>query len=142
MESTRFGINFNNWYTDAFRTFVQLAPASNLPNDKALLQKFFDTYNPPDESSKQKKSNATYGLQPLRSIHTNPKLSDSSGVESVDPKTIWIILSIAFGVLLIACINFTTLAIGRSADRGKEVGVRRLSVQNGSSSFFNFSVRP
>src|SRR5205085_6121653 len=29
-------------------------------------------------------------------------------------------------VLLIACINFTTLAIGRSAGRAKEVGVRKV----------------
>jgi putative ABC transport system permease protein len=36
------------------------------------------------------------------------------------------LLSIAAGVLLIACINFTTLAIGRSARRAKEVGVRKV----------------
>src|ERR1051325_6002205 len=35
-------------------------------------------------------------------------------------------LNIAAGVLLIACINFTTLAIGRSAGRSKEVGVRKV----------------
>src|SRR5437762_1255990 len=43
-----------------------------------------------------------------------------------NPKTIWILLTIAAGVLLIACINFTTLAIGRSAGRSKEVGVRKV----------------
>ena len=47
-------------------------------------------------------------------------------IEQVNPKTIWILLSIAAGVLLIACINFTTLAIGRSARRAKEVGVRKV----------------
>ncbi len=34
---------------------------------------------------------------------------------TMDPKYIWILISIATGVLLIACINFTTLAIGRSS---------------------------
>ncbi|HZK65856.1 MAG TPA: FtsX-like permease family protein, partial [Puia sp.] len=33
---------------------------------------------------------------------------------------------IAAGILLIACINFTTLSIGRSASRAKEVGVRKV----------------
>jgi len=47
-------------------------------------------------------------------------------IAPVDPKTIWILLSIAAGVLLIACINFTTLSIGRSASRAKEVGVRKV----------------
>ena len=32
---------------------------------------------------------------------------------------------IALAVLLIACINFMTLAIGRSARRAREVGVRK-----------------
>jgi putative ABC transport system permease protein len=35
-------------------------------------------------------------------------------------------MTIAGGVLLIACINFTTLAIGRSVSRAKEVGVRKV----------------
>jgi putative ABC transport system permease protein len=125
MESTKFGGMFNNWYTDAFRTYVQLNLGSKLPHDEQLLQKFYQTYTP-DEKLKADISLANYGLQPLRSIHTDTKITDSSGVESVNPKTIWIILAIAFGVLLIACINFTTLAIGRSADRRKEVGVRKV----------------
>src|SRR6185436_8939302 len=42
------------------------------------------------------------------------------------PKTIWILLGIAFVVLLVACINFTTLAIGRSASRAREIGIRKV----------------
>ncbi|MEK7257122.1 MAG: FtsX-like permease family protein, partial [Bacteroidota bacterium] len=45
---------------------------------------------------------------------------------NVDPTGIWTLLAIAAGVLLIACINFTTLSIGRSAGRAKEVGVRKV----------------
>src|SRR5204863_4348133 len=66
-----------------------------------------------------------YGLQNLLSMHTDTVITGGA-VENVDPKTIWILLSIAAGVLLIACINFTTLAIGRSAGRSKEVGVRKV----------------
>ena len=64
-------------------------------------------------------------MQPLKAGHTDTKIFGGS-VEQVNPKTIWILLSIAAGVLLIACINFTTLAIGRSARRAKEVGVRKV----------------
>src|SRR4029078_55679 len=66
-----------------------------------------------------------YGLQPLMAGHTDTKIYGGS-IEQVNPKTIWILLSIAAGVLLIACINFTTLAIGRSARRAKEVGLRKV----------------
>ena len=58
-------------------------------------------------------------------MHTNPALVGIK-ISPVDPKSIWILLSIAAGVLLIACINFTTLSIGRSASRAKEVGVRKV----------------
>src|SRR5204863_423971 len=66
-----------------------------------------------------------YGLQNLLSMHTDTVITGGA-VENVDPKTIWILLAIAAGVLLIACINFTTLAIGRSAGRSREVGVRKV----------------
>jgi putative ABC transport system permease protein len=46
--------------------------------------------------------------------------------DSVKPENIWMLLALAAGVLLIACINFTTLAIGRSAGRAREVGIRKV----------------
>src|SRR6202041_1574983 len=70
----------------------------------------------------------TLHLQPLLHIHTDSWLqgSDFEDDGSINPKTIWILAGIAAGILLIACINFTTLAIGRSAGRSKEVGVRKV----------------
>ena len=126
LESTRFGEMFNNWYTTSFRTFVQLRAGSSLPDDANRLAKFHHTYNPGDATAKNGTPNATYGLLPLQSIHTDVRINDVSGTEPVDRRTIWIILFIAASILLIACINFTTLAIGRSAGRGKEVGVRKV----------------
>ena len=58
-------------------------------------------------------------------MHTDTKIGGGS-IDAIIPKNIWILLAIAAGVLLIACINFTTLAIGRSAGRAKEVGVRKV----------------
>jgi putative ABC transport system permease protein len=66
-----------------------------------------------------------FGLQPLKAIHTDTMILGGS-VVPVETKTIWILLGIAAGILIIACINFTTLAIGRSAGRSKEVGVRKV----------------
>jgi len=118
----------NNWNRISYETFVQLKPGSSLPDDKKLLADFRKKYYPDEETEarkngwKGKGSPATYGLQPLRDMHTNTKIDGGA----IDPKTIWILLSIAAGVLLISCINFTTLAIGRSAGRSKEVGVRKV----------------
>ena len=64
------------------------------------------------------------GLQPLRDLHLNPDLP--VGIAPVsDPRYALILGGIALLVLLIACINFTTLAVGRSVERTREVGVRK-----------------
>ena len=43
-----------------------------------------------------------------------------------DPTYSYLLLAIALGILFIACINFTTLTIGRSASRAREVGIRKV----------------
>ena len=73
---------------------------------------------------KGKGSPVTYGLQPLCSMHTDTRISGPIGTDR--SQKYLDTCSIAGGVLLIACINFTTLAIGRSAGRAKEVGVRKV----------------
>jgi len=121
----------NNWHQYAYQTYVQLKPGSRLPFEKNTLIAFRKKYYPDEEAKsredgwKGKGPRTYFGLQPLRAMHTDTKIFGGS-VQPVDPKTIWILLGIAAGVLLIACINFTTLAIGRSAGRSKEVGIRKV----------------
>jgi len=123
----------NNWNRSAYQTYVQLNEGSGLMNDVQKLAAFRHKYYP-DEEKELRESGfkwegtqppVRFGLQSLKAGHTDTKIFGGS-ILQVDPKTIWILLSIAAGVLLIACINFTTLAIGRSARRAKEVGVRKV----------------
>jgi putative ABC transport system permease protein len=66
----------------------------------------------------------TVGLQPITDIHLNPDMP--TGIEPTsNPTYSYILGAIALFVLLIACINFMTLSIGRSADRAREVGIRK-----------------
>jgi len=134
METTRSGKRgVNNWRRSSYITYVQLNAGSGLVNDVQKLGAFRHKYYPEEEKElkdrgyKWEGNNppVRFGLQPLKAGHTDTKIFGGS-VEQVNPKTIWILLSIAAGVLLIACINFTTLAIGRSARRAKEVGVRKV----------------
>lgn len=121
----------NNWFRSMYQTFIQLKPGSRLANEKNRLVAFRKHYYPCEADNFKKNGMSwqgdgppiVYGLQPLTAIHTDPVIND---LNKVDIKTIWILLGIAAGVLLIACINFTTLAIGRSAGRSKEVGVRKV----------------
>ena len=123
----------NNWNRSSYITYVQLNAGSGLPGDVQKLGSFRHKYYPDEEKELKdagykwegNKFPVRFGLQPLKAGHTDTKIFGGP-VEQVNPKTIWILLSIAAGVLLIACINFTTLAIGRSARRAKEVGVRKV----------------
>lgn len=64
-------------------------------------------------------------LQPLTDVHLDTK-SRWSPEERSDPAYSYILAGIGMFVLMIACINFMTLAIGRSAGRAREVGVRKV----------------
>jgi len=65
-----------------------------------------------------------YYFQPLTDIHLYSNL-DFELEPNGDIKYVYIFLSIAFGVLLIACINFINLATARSMVRAREVGIRK-----------------
>lgn len=64
-------------------------------------------------------------LTPLRSIYFEPH-SAFDNVNHGDKSVVYIFLSIAILILLIACINFMNLSTIRAADRSKEVGLRKV----------------
>ena len=117
--------------TIGITNFVLLREGSTLPKEPAKLYAFRAKYNSGEKAELQKEKlwdgqgnpPNGYGLQPLREVHTGVNVDKWA---AVDPKNIYMLIAIAAGVLLIACINFTTLAIGRSAGRAKEVGVRKV----------------
>jgi len=125
----------DSWNHSAYMTYVRLRPGSQLPDNSRSLLDFRKKYYP-EEAAEEKAlrekgewTKATppvsYRLQPLEHMHNDARVLGGE-VPVVEPKKVWILLAIATGVLLIACINFTTLAIGRSAGRAREVGVRKV----------------
>ena len=125
--------NINNWHMQiGSETYVQLRKESKLMNEPARLAQFRKKYYPDEEAEFKKNGEwngkgalpVTFRLQPLLNVHTNAKIGGIT--QAIDTKYIWILIAIASGILIIACINFTTLAIGRSAGRSKEVGVRKV----------------
>ncbi|MCY7330255.1 MAG: ABC transporter permease [Saprospiraceae bacterium] len=116
----------DRWNHISMQTFVELQPGSDLPQDSARLLQFWQKYYPDTEKKLREKgqwtqasSPSTYGLQPLLAMH------HATETDGVNPKYAWILLAIGGVILLIACINFTTLTIGRSAGRAREIGVRK-----------------
>lgn len=68
-------------------------------------------------------NSARLELQPVDQIHLDGSVSD--GLSHGDMRFIWLFGAVAFFILLIACINFINLSTARSANRAKEVGLRK-----------------
>ncbi len=66
-----------------------------------------------------------YFIQPLDGLYLNHVGSDAIGATS-DIRYIYILSAITLLILLLACINFMNLATARSANRAKEVGLRKV----------------
>jgi putative ABC transport system permease protein len=60
-------------------------------------------------------------LQRLKDMHLDPDSWDGSSARNS-----YILAGIALVVLIIACMNFMNLSIGRAASRGKEIGMRKV----------------
>ncbi len=66
-----------------------------------------------------------YYLQPLTDIHLKSNLEGELEGNG-DIRYVYVFSLIAVFILLIACINFMNLSTARSANRGKEVGLRKV----------------
>jgi putative ABC transport system permease protein len=64
-------------------------------------------------------------MQPMNAIHLDKSLPAGNQPIS-DPAYGYILGTIGLLILLIACINFVTLSVGRSATRSLEVGIRKV----------------
>ncbi len=122
----------NSWNSSFLSVFVKLREGSGMAHNAKALLDFRRKYYPDTEENLRNDGlwdsdipPITYKLQPIREMHTDPFIGGGE-IPPVDPRNIWILLAMAAGILLIAIINFTTLSIGRSADRAKEVSIRKV----------------
>ena len=66
-----------------------------------------------------------YWLQPLADIHLDPTNLEGTITPSGNGDYVKILSYVSILILVIACINFMNLATARSAERAREVGVRK-----------------
>jgi len=119
----------DDWMGFNFVTYIEL---QNGASTEGLNEKYRTLLmdNMP-EQIKQLDVKIDLYLQPLTSIHlhshTEGELEPGGNVAYI-----WILITIALFVLLIACINFMNLSTAQSVHRAKEVGMRKvLGAQRG-----------
>ena len=128
-------INQENYTSFDSHTYVKLRPGSDVKTLEAKFPKMVDTYAAGHiehdlgkswEDYKKAGNGYRYFLQPLKSIHLDPTNIEFTITPSGNIKYVYIISFIALLILAIACINFMNLATARSAERAREVGVRKV----------------
>ena len=109
--------NADNWGFNSFSTYVML-PKTAVKEDLAQkLKGCLEKYAPGDTDE--------LALQPLTDIHLFSNLGHDLRNRG-DVKYVWIFSALAVFVLLIAGVNFMNLTTARSANRAKEVGLRKV----------------
>ena len=112
----------NAWMWDGAMSYLLLRPDAN---PKALEAKFVPYIRKTiGEELKKYNSDAVYTLQPLRDIHLYSHFMEEAEPNG-DGKTVYLLLGIAFFIVVIAWVNYINLATARAINRAKEVGVRK-----------------
>ena len=112
--------SLDSWYNVWGFNLVKL----NSPDQVASIHQSMEAFMKKSLGDQYEEGGLYFTLTPLSEMHFSEG-AGTGGVETTQKSLLWILAGIAFLVLLIACINFTTMAIGRSTTRAKEVGVRK-----------------
>ncbi len=109
----------NSWnYISDTSTYVLLHDQIRAEDLEKLFPRFLNWSWPIMGENQEMK------LQPLADVHFNPNIRAPE--PATDPAYSYILLCITALVLFVACVNFMTLALGRSASRAREIGIRKV----------------
>jgi putative ABC transport system permease protein len=124
-----------HWLMTSFNTYLLLGDHVNPETLETKLPEVVKKYMAPMVEKFSGQSfeslvasgniNLEFFLQPLRRIHLFSDLRSELGVNS-DIAYVYIFSAIAFFILLIAAVNFMNLSTARSANRAREVGIRKV----------------
>ena len=113
----------SNWGGNWLNTYLELAPHTNV----ASLEKKFPAYLKEHMAKDDGWKNYELFLLSLSDVHSkaNDVGLDYINYQKFSASYTNIFLVIAVIVLIIACVNFMNLSTARSAERAKEVGIRK-----------------
>ncbi len=113
---------YNVWINNGLFTYVQLDDNITQAQVEKRFPQFMDKYMGSDMAKYG--YHFTLSLTPLKDIYF--ETTAFNDVKHGDKKVIFIFLSIAILILVIACINFMNLSTIRAVERSKEVGLRKV----------------
>lgn len=114
--------------------YLELGSANDYQSVESKFPKLVDTYAAAQiernlgkswEDYKKEGNGYRYFLQPLTSVHLDPTNIEAKMEPGGNLEFIYFLICVAVLLVVIACINFMNLATARSAERAREVGVRK-----------------
>jgi putative ABC transport system permease protein len=133
MDNVDYG--FGNFLSHNFQTYILLKEGVDYKAFDKNFDQVIDKYVLPQakqfmeiktmDDFKKSGNKLEYHLMPLRDIHLKSDRFPELGVNG-NVQYVYIFSAVALFILLIACINFMNLSTARSANRSKEVGIRKV----------------
>ncbi|MDT7828481.1 ABC transporter permease [Pricia sp. S334] len=121
-----------SWTSQNYFTYVLLDEKSNVKELQNKMHSIIENYVIPaqiqrgrDASFIEVLKRIEYRLQPISDIHLKSDVAMADGLQHGDLRFVWLFAAIAGSILLLACINFVNLSTAKSANRAKEVGLRK-----------------
>ena len=111
----------SQWTSFNLVSYLLLKPGVNVKSLTAKFPQFLDKHV--GNELKNAQMSFTLFLEPLRYVYL---YSTRDGSKTGNINNVYIFSIIAVFILLIACINFINLTTARSAERAKEVGIRKV----------------
>ena len=114
---------FNQWPNNGLFVYLQLNPAVHPDQLQKQFPAFMDKYL--GKFYRENGFKMDLIMKPLNGIYFEGE-NPFDDVKHGSKKMVYIFMSIAVLILVIACINFMNLATARATDRSKEVGLRKV----------------
>lgn len=137
-----------DWLSNNAYSYIVLRPGVQKAQAQAQINKVIDKHmaiqlqaqiNSSLDELKQKGNHFIYHLRPLTDIHLHANNQYEIEVNG-DASYVYIFSVIAILILLIACVNFMNLSTARSANRAREVGIRKVAGSPRGHLIFQFLV--
>jgi putative ABC transport system permease protein len=124
----------DNWGASNYVSYVKLRHGTDYKEfEKKITTQIINKYLVPNAISSGNMGaagfykSASLLLQPIQDIHLQSyDIQDYDTDKRGDIRFVWLFGGIAGFILLIACINFVNLSTAKSANRAKEVGLRKV----------------
>ena len=123
-----------SWLSNNFQTYILLKPGADIVALNQRMKQMVKVHMDPQMQSVVHMSYDDFekagnyirmNTIPLKDIHLKSNLQAELG-QNGNIQFVYIFSAIALFILLIACVNFMNLSTARSANRAREVGVRKV----------------